>query len=247
METVERRLRVLALCNVAALCVLGPLALLAFTEHDRERFTEIDAERINIIGANGRPVLVLANRRWMPGPSMSGKNYPTALADGRELVSGMIFFNEQGDEVGGLIFNGIPKDSGYSAVGHLSFDQWKQNQVVALQYIDRGTSRRAGLNVWDRPTDVTMDEQLDRGLRMMESTGAERDSLRQAAEAARARGDYGVHRLFVGSRDRTAQVLLRDTKGRVRVRLYIDSNDIARLEFLNESSQVVAAYPSVAR
>jgi hypothetical protein len=244
MNTAERRLRYLTLFNAAALCGLGSLALFAFTQQDRARFTEIDVERLNIIGANERPVLVLANRRLIPGPSMNGKDYPAAIADGRDLVSGLIFFNEQGDEVGGLIFNGISKDSGYSAVGHLSFDQWKQNQVVALQYIDGGTSRRAGLNVWDRPTDVTMDEQLDRGLRMMEATGAERDSLRQAAAAARARGDYGVHRLFVGSRDRTAQVLLRDAKGRVRVRLYVDSADVARLEFLNESGDVVSAYPS---
>ncbi|UCF20453.1 MAG: hypothetical protein JSU87_03325 [Gemmatimonadota bacterium] len=247
MSTMEKRLRFLALCNAAALCALGSLTLLAFTRQDRVRFTEVDVERLNIIGTNGQPVLVLANRRLIPGPSMSGKQYPAAVADGRDLVSGMIFFNEQGDEVGGLIFNGIPKDSGYSAVGHLSFDQWKQNQVVALQYIDGGTSRRAGLNVWDRPTDVTMDEQLDRGLRMMEATGAERDSLRAAAAAARARGEYGVQRLFVGSRDRTAQLVLRDTEGRVRVRLYVDSTDVARLEFLDESGRTVAAYPSDAR
>ncbi|UCG87567.1 MAG: hypothetical protein JSW71_03200 [Gemmatimonadota bacterium] len=243
----QRRLRILAVFNATALCVLAFVALVGFTQQDRARFTELDAERINIVDPQGRPVLVLANRRLIPGPSMNGKQYPAALADGRDLVSGIIFFNEQGDEVGGLIFNGILKDSGYSAVGHLSFDQWKQNQVVALQYIDGGTSRRAGLNVWDRPTDVSLEEQLDRGLRMLDATGAELDSLRQAAAAARERGDYGVHRLFVGSRDRTAQVLLRDTKGRVRVRLYVDSNDVAQLEFLDEDGQVVAAYPAAAR
>lgn len=34
---------------------------------------------------------------------MNGKSYPRALADGRDLLSGMIFFNKEGDEVGGLI------------------------------------------------------------------------------------------------------------------------------------------------
>ena len=90
------------------------------------------------------------------------------MAEPRPHVSGMIFYNEEGDEVGGLIYNGIPRDyngiprdSGYSAVGHLSFDQWKQNQVVALQYIDNGRTRRSGLRVWDRPTDVSVARQLD--------------------------------------------------------------------------------------
>lgn len=247
MPALERRLRVLAFCNAAALCLLALVAFVAFTQRDRTRFTEIEAERLTIMGTNGRPVLVLANRRLIPGPSMNGKEYPPSVADGRELVSGMIFFNEQGDEVGGLLFNGIRKDAGYSAVGHLSFDQWQQNQVVALQYIDSGTTRRAGLNVWDRPTEVSMGEHLDRGVRLLEARGAERDSLRQATEAARARGDLGVHRVFVGSQDRTAQVQLRDTKGRIRVRLSVDSTDNARLEFLDELGQVVAAYPAGVR
>ena len=49
--------------------------------------------------------------------------------------------NDQGDEVGGPIVDGVPRDSGRRcAVGHLSVDQWKQNQVVALQYLDNGRS-----------------------------------------------------------------------------------------------------------
>ena len=61
------------------------------------------------------------------GPSMNGKTYSRDVIDGREFMSGMIFFNELGDEVGGLIYAGIKKDSvNYSAVGHLSFDQWQQ-------------------------------------------------------------------------------------------------------------------------
>ena len=219
------------------------VALTGFSYQMPSRFTEIDAERINIIGTNGKPVLVLANRRLIPGPAMNGNDYPRSLADGRELLSGMIFFNEQGDEVGGLIYNGIKKDSGYSALGHLSFDQWKQNQVVALQYLDNGTSRRAGLRVWDRPTEITFDKQLDRSLRMTQSTGTEREAIRKEIEAARARGEFGNERLFVGSQDQTAQIQVRDKLGRLRVRLYVDANDVARLEFLDETGKVMARYP----
>lgn len=133
MLKLKRQIRLLMLCNIASWGLLALLVFTGFAYQTRTRFTEIDAERLNIIGTNGKPVLVLANRRLIPGPSMNGKDYPRSLADGRELLSGMIFFNEQGDEVGGLIYNGITKASGYSALGHLSFDQWKQNQVVALQ------------------------------------------------------------------------------------------------------------------
>ena len=59
----------------------------------------------------------------------------------------------------------------------------------------------------------------------------------------RARGDYGVQRLFVGSRDGTAQVQLRDTRGRERIRLFVNEADEARLEFLDQMGEVVAVYP----
>lgn len=244
MSNLKRRIHFLTLSNIASWGVIALFTLTGFSYQQRTRFTEIDAERINIIGTNGKPVLVIANRRLIPGPSINGKDYPRALADGRDLLSGMIFFNEEGDEVGGLIYNGIKKGSGYSAVGHLSLDQWKQNQVVALQYLDNGTSRRAGMRVWDRPTDVTLDKQLDRSLRLMQSSGDEREAIRKEIESARSRGELGNERLFVGSQDQTAQVQLRDKQGRPRIRLYVDAQDVARLEFLDEMGKVMASYPS---
>jgi hypothetical protein len=246
MSTLERRLSLLAAFNTVALLLLIPLTLAGFTRQDQARFTEIDAERLNIVGPGGVPVLVLANRERIPGPVIDGREYPRAVADGRDLLSGMIFYNEQGDEVGGLIYNGIVRDSGYSAVGHLSLDQWKQNQVVALQYIDNGRTRRAGLRVWDRPTDVPMSTHFDRAALFLDADSATRDSLRRAGVEARQRGEFGVQRLFVGSQNRTAQVQLRDVDGRVRARLFVDSTDVARLEFLDAEGAVVAAYPASA-
>ena len=248
MSPLERRLRLLAAFNVVALACLAVGVLSGFGGRRAMRLAELDVERLNVVGADGRPVLVLAGPGRLPGPRMNGKTYPATLADGRERLSGMIFFNEQGDEVGGLIFNGIPRDSGrYSAVGHLSLDQWKQNQVVAMQYLDNGRTRRAGIRVWDRPTDVSMDAQLDRLLATQGATGAARDSLRRESADAAARGESGVERLFVGSQDRTAQLLLRDTRGRVRARLAIDSLDVAQLQFLDEAGRVVARYPAEPR
>jgi hypothetical protein len=245
MRELRGQLRFLMISNVASwglvafLCVNG----LAKAEARPARFQEIDVERINVMGTDGRPVLVIANRRLIPGPTMNGKEYPRALADGREFLSGMIFFNEQGDEVGGLIFNGIKKEQGYSAVGHLSFDQWKQNQVVALQYVDTGSSRRAGLSVWDRPTDVQFVKQLERGARMLNATPEERAILRREADTEAVRGDLGAQRVFVGSRDATAQVQLSDPQGHVRARLSVDSHGAAVLEFLDEHGGITAQYP----
>jgi hypothetical protein len=238
------RLRLLTIAVVVNLAATAAVAAFAVTRPAAARGPELSVERLNIVGADGKPLLVLASRSRIPGPTVAGKEYPRRVSDGREYLSGLIFFNEQGDEVGGLVFNGITKpDGGYSAVGHLSFDQWKQNQVVAIQYIDGGKSRRAGLNIWDRPTDVPLSVELDRIARKQEATGATREALDRESAAASARGEQGVQRVFLGSQDRAAQLVLRDTKGRVRIRLAVDASDRARLEFLDETGAVRSSYP----
>lgn len=243
MRRLERRLRLLAAFNALALCALVPLALGAFRP-SHGRFADLDVERLRIVTPDGTPIIVMARPGLLPGPTIAGKAYPASVSEGREQLGGMIFFNQRGDEVGGLIFNGFAKgDSSYSALGHLSLDQWQQNQVVALQYLDNGRTRRAGLRVYDRPTTVTLNGELDRIVAAQGATPAVRDSLARLGAAARARGESGAERVFIGSQDRTAQVTLRDAKGRVRARLVVDSADVARLEFLDVDGKVVSRYP----
>jgi hypothetical protein len=79
---------------------------------------------------------------------------------------------------------------------------------------------------------------------MSEASGTEREAIRKEIEAARTRGELGNERLFVGSQDQTAQIQLRDKQGRVRLRLYVDAKDVARLEFLDETGKVMSSYPA---
>jgi hypothetical protein len=55
--------------------------------------------------------------------------------------------------------------------------------------------------------------------------------------------DRSAHRVFIGSDNRTATLLMRDVAGRPRIRMFVDSMNVARLEFLDEAGQVVNAYP----
>lgn len=243
MRNPSGMIRFLTLSHLASWLILAFLLWGHFRSTSHLQVTQLDAERINVVGLDGAPVMALSNRRWIPGPTFEGKEYPRAFGDGRDRLSGIIFFNEQGDEVGGLVFNGFPNDSGHWAGGHLSFDQWKQNQVVAVQYLDNSRSRRAGLRVWDRPN-TRFGDFLDLGLARMETNDpALRDSLRDEMRQARERGDLGVERLFVGSQDEVAQIQLRDTEGKIRLRLLVDSADDARLEFLDAQGTVTARFP----
>lgn len=57
------------------------------------------------------------------------------------------------------------------------------------------------------------------------------------------RGEAGTERMFVGIENRSAKIELRNSRGRVRIRLMVDAKDLPRLEFLDESGVVVAVYP----
>jgi len=241
-KNLSAQIKLLKLGIVFLVLINGFLILTAFNNQQQKKvFQEIDVERINVIGPNKKPVMVISNNKLIPGPTINGKTYPRELADGRENLNGIIFFNQYGDEVGGLLYNGFQKDSGYSALEHFSFDQWKQNQVLALQYIDNGKTKRTGLRIYDRPTNVTLDKMFDL-LKKRNETARNTpafDSLNKEINAANTRGESGAERMFIGSLDETAQIQLKDKSGKVRIKIYVDNDGEPKIEFLDAGGKIV--------
>lgn len=236
-----RELRVLKLYALFSSIAITLLVIAAFSGPPAV-FDEIDAHRVNILHGDGTLALAISGQGRLPGPTFEGREYPQELSGGRTTASGMIFFNERGDEVGGLTYQGQLRGEGYRASGGITFDQFRQDQVVSLQYSDDGRTRSAGVNVWDRSTEITIAEILDLVEARARGTQAEQDSINQVIQGLADRG-LASHRLFVGSRNRTAGMQIRDTRGRTRIRMHVDSLDVARLEFLDSTGVVVRAYP----
>jgi hypothetical protein len=67
------------------------------------------------------------------------------------LFSGLIFINDEGTENGGLVFSGSKSNGKVDGSGHLSFDQYDQDQVVTLEQTEEDGQRAAGLTNADRP------------------------------------------------------------------------------------------------
>jgi len=244
VDRIERELRLLKIYAVGSSLILLILLISAFmpAHQQSQQFDVVRARRVEIVNDDGRYALVLAGRGRLPGPTFEGREYPQELSGGRVQGSGMIFFNERGDEVGGLTYRGQLAGNSYRASGGVTFDQFRQDQVVSVQYQDDGTNRRAGLAVWDRSTDLSLGELLEVLDARSRATGEARDSIERVIQSLRGRAG-GADRVFLGSANRTATLLLRDTQGRPRVRLYVDSADVARLEFLDTAGAVVHAFP----
>lgn len=74
----------------------------AFTQ-TKQKFTEIDVERLNLVEKNGTLRMVMANAERMPDPIINGKAFKT------ERPPGMIFYNGLGDEDGGFSVRLLPR------------------------------------------------------------------------------------------------------------------------------------------
>ena len=146
----DRELRLLRAHALVTTPLLVVLALAAFrqgAQQRKARFTEVDVERINVVEPDGRLRMVISNRPRSIGPIYKGK--PFGYPGGSR--PGIIFFNDEGSENGGLGFSaGRRPDGTYRASSQLAFDQFEQDQILYLNYSDDNGQRRMGLHVVDR-------------------------------------------------------------------------------------------------
>jgi hypothetical protein len=235
--TLRRRFRFLQAYAALSFCALVFLSLSAFTrQQTTQKLDELTVERLNVVDANGTLRLVLANKDRMHPGVLDG-----VTIDRPRPVAGMIFFNDEGDEVGGLVFTGTD-DGGRRANALLAFDQLKQDQTVGISYNEADGKRSAGLSVWDRSEQPLSD--LIRALNAANALppGPERE---QAVQAARAAAPQGPRRVFVGKdTEKTATVSLSDANGAPRLVLKVDAEGAASIEFLDGEGRTVQRIPA---
>ncbi len=244
MKPTQRSVSILIATNLMTLLALGVLVLSGFVQ-GQTAFKEIQAERINIVDPDGKTVLAISNKQRIAPAVAGGKTYKLETTSGRESMAGMIFFNQEGDEMGGLLFNSYKLPNGkFAGIGHLSFDRYQDNQVVALQYKENSTTVQSGLTLYDRAATGKFKASLDLVEEYLSASPDRRKEIEKALSEMRERGELGAERVFVGSKDQVAQIVLKDSKGRVRARMQIDKSDQPVLEFLDESGKVVSRFPA---
>jgi hypothetical protein len=243
VTNIERDLRFLRVYSITSTLLLAVALVVIYLRCHPGRVRELEVERLNVVNPDGKLALAIAGKGRLPGPMLDGKQYPPETSGGRTSTAGMIFFNESGDEVGGLTYGGATKAKGYDAVVHFSMDQWKQDQVVVLQYEDDGQKRSAGLQVSERPTDFPLSEMMPRVAAWRKATGKERERLYQELAELDRQGKFGAPRVFLGTEGRLALLSMKDSAGKERVRLSVGADEAARLEFLDEKGAVVKSFP----
>lgn len=234
--TLRRQLRVLQIHAAASFAVMAFLLFSAFTQSTPQRIDELTVQRLNVVDANGTLRFVLSNKDRMHPGVMDG-----VTINRPRPVAGMLFFNDEGDEVGGLTYTGTD-DGGRRASAGIMFDQLKQDQTIGISYSESNGQRSAGLQVWDRSEQPLSD--LIRALNDANALpeGAARDA---AITAARAKAPAGPRRMFVGKNvDKSAIVSLADGQGRPRLVMRVAEDGAASIEFLDGNGKTTQRLPS---
>ena len=231
-----RELRILRAYVLASTVGLGVLALSAFRHAaGPAKFDQIDVQRINVREPDGALRMVISNKAESPGPIAHGK--PFGYKGGGR--PGIIFFNDEQTEDGGLVFGGKTVQGKPQAGAQLSFDQYDQDQIVYLRYDEEHGKRTMGLHVADRagvPL-VGIAAQLDSIARLPD--GPAKTQARQRVLGLHDGQPLFAPRVFVG-RDtaRAATLVLSDPMGRPRLRVSVDSAGTPSIEFLDAHGRV---------
>jgi hypothetical protein len=144
LHRLQAELRRLKVC-VVGLAALLAVALLAAAAR-QTTFAELSAERINIVDANGKARLVIANAERFPGIILNGKTYQRAVHP-----AGMLFFDDGGSEVGGIAVT----DLNPGRVLALAFDNSNADAIgIQNRIMPDGKDATAGLVINARVPDA---------------------------------------------------------------------------------------------
>lgn len=217
----------------------------AFKTDGNQKFTEIDVERINIVEKDGTVKMIITNVDKFPTGEDKINGSPTNKT--RKKRSGMLFFNEDGIECGGFIYDGQKNQNGHSSGLSLTYDQYDGDQVMQIltQDYKKGDKRvvSSGLYFNDRPS---KESQPGTGQIM-----AELNQIKDPEAAQKKYKEYeqqgligGAPRMMLGkTKDEHNGLFLFDSKGKPRARFCVDKNNEAKLDFLDDNGNVTSSFP----
>lgn len=244
----NKKFRVLK--SFIAISAIGVLvwSALAFSSGGPQQFDEITVHRINIVEPDGTVKMVITNADKFPAglTKVNGRN----LTKDRKKRSGMLYFNEDGIECGGFIYDGKKNADGHSAGMSLTYDQYDGDQVMQLLTTDEKNAGRrivsGGLVFNDRPVNESMQEVSKINAELAELGKTDQVAAQKKYEAYKGQGLVGATpRIMLGkSRSENNGLFLFDSNGNPRAMFYVDKNNNAKLDFFDEKGKTVFSLPN---
>ena len=180
--------KILAVYSGVLTTLLAVVTLAGFAAAKGQRFDEIDVHRINVREPDGTLRMVLSNHARLPGVIVRGKENPPV----DRPYAGMLFYNGEGTETGGLVFGGRQNERGevVDAGVALSFDRYgATSQFVQLAGVQDSKNHIVGLTLSEtKPTGnhrrlfIGHDTQGVASVSLMDRSGRKRIVLQVASD-----------------------------------------------------------------
>lgn len=221
--------RFLVIYSGVLTAVFAATVLVGFTRSQGTmHLDQLDVHRINVTEPDGTLRMVISDRARFPGVIVKGHDHPF-----KRPYGGMLFYNDEGTENGGLVFGGSRrKDGTESSWGHLSFDRYEQDQTLVLEAGQDKTGRTDQLAFVDRP-----DVPITGLLRVL----GEKSSAQRTAEIRAFVKAHPSHRRLVLARlpDKSVQIGLTDPQGRPRIVMKVAADGTPSIRLLDAHGKVV--------
>jgi len=212
-------------------------------------FETINAQRINIVEPDGRKRLLIFGSAHMPGPVIEGHEYSSKLrGGGGGNAAGMIFLNDDENEMGGVLWAGKKIGDNYLQEFYFSIDPYLQNELVSFYVSDQNGKREVRFTLFDRPFDPDGFKNLinsyDQYIKVKEKEPEKAKEIMQHVnnyiKKFVANGTWEPQRfVLVKRQDGYAGIKLYDKGGRLKVEVCVDSSGTPSVEFYNERGKVV--------
>ena len=212
-----------------------------FVEQSKD-FDIINVHRINIVEPDGTMRMVLTNKDRAPGAYVKNKEYPHATRQS----AGLLFFDDEGTEDGGLIY-GVTRDANgkiAGSYGHLSFDKYMQDQIFTVDSGREGQQDFSLLSMQDRGDYNIMDAIAanERISKLPEPQRAEEWTKFKSTHP----GD--ADRVVLGrARDGSSVLKLKDGEGRDRIVMRVARDGTPNLQILSAEGKVIDELPRAAQ
>jgi hypothetical protein len=217
--------------------------LCGFSElQQMKRFDEITVHRINIVEPDGTIRMVLTNKDAAPGVYIKNKEY----AHDTRHSAGLLFFDDEGTEDGGLIY-GLTKDrNGHMSESnvHLSFDKYMQDQILTIDAGKDENKEYSELTMQDRG-DYSILEGIEANHRI-----SKLPEDQQTAEWEKFNATHpGNHKRVVLGRsdDGSAVLRLKDRAGNDRIVMRVAPDGTPHLQLLDANGKIIDELPHEAR
>lgn len=236
-KKLEKKLNLLTAYAIVSTIIFGAILTTSFKSNNDNKdalFDEITVKRINVISEDGDLRMILSNEfRQHPG-RVNGQDI-----EKRDRPAGILFFNEEGDECGGIIQWGKTADGATSSGMSFTMDQYKEDQVLQIinneYYSDGKQSIQRGVAISDLPTGsdlLTRMKKIEEIQKILSTSSPE--------EQQKIIEQYGnslssIQRLFIGkTKKNNAGIFLAGPDGKQKLNIYVDENNIPKIEVTDE-------------